>query len=85
MIFSGTSGNLRAWEGRCHCHRHAHRNRTHRRTPETDADEPTPLQRELDRTGKVLGLVVVAIAISMIATIIVVEDVHGCRLRCSMC
>jgi Ca2+-transporting ATPase len=40
-------------------------------------DEPTPLQRELDRTGKVLGLVVVAIALVMIATIILVEDIHG--------
>ena len=40
-------------------------------------DEATPLQRELDRTGKVLGLVVVAIAVIMIVTIIVVEDVHG--------
>jgi Ca2+-transporting ATPase len=39
-------------------------------------DETTPLQRELDRTGKVLGLVVVAIAVIMIATIVVVEDVH---------
>jgi Ca2+-transporting ATPase len=40
-------------------------------------DEATPLQRELDRTGKVLGGVVVAIAVIMSATIIVVEDVHG--------
>ena len=40
-------------------------------------DEPTPLQRELDRTGKVLGGVVVGIAVVMIATIIVVEDVRG--------
>jgi len=40
-------------------------------------DEATPLQRELDRTGKVLGFVVVAIAIVMIVTIVVVEDVHG--------
>lgn len=39
--------------------------------------EPTPLQRELDRTGKVLGLAVVAIAAVMITTIILVEDVHG--------
>ena len=39
-------------------------------------DEATPLQRELDRTGKALGLVVVAIAIVMIATIILVEDVR---------
>jgi Ca2+-transporting ATPase len=40
-------------------------------------DESTPLQRELDRTGKVLGMVVIAIAVIMIVTIIVVEDVHG--------
>ncbi len=40
-------------------------------------DERTPLQRELDRTGRVLGAVVVAIAVVMIATILVVEDVHG--------
>ncbi len=40
-------------------------------------DEDTPLQRELDRTGKFLGLVVIAIAVVMSATIIVVEDVHG--------
>jgi Ca2+-transporting ATPase len=39
--------------------------------------ETTPLQRELDRTGKILGLVVVAIAVVMIATIIIVEDVRG--------
>ena len=41
------------------------------------ADEATPLQRELDRTGRMLGLVVVAIALVMIVTIIVVEDVEG--------
>jgi Ca2+-transporting ATPase len=40
-------------------------------------DESTPLQRELDRTGKALGLVVVSIALVMIGTIIVVEDVEG--------
>jgi Ca2+-transporting ATPase len=39
--------------------------------------ESTPLQRELNRTGKVLGLVVIAIAVVMILTIIVIEDVHG--------
>src|SRR5512143_620503 len=39
--------------------------------------ESTPLQRELDRTGKVLGVVVVAIAIVMIVAIVLVEDVHG--------
>jgi P-type Ca2+ transporter type 2C len=40
-------------------------------------DESTPLQRELDRTGRTLGVVVVAIAVVMIATIILVEDVQG--------
>ncbi|HEX5108765.1 MAG TPA: cation-translocating P-type ATPase [Vicinamibacterales bacterium] len=40
-------------------------------------EEPTPLQRELDRTGKLLGMAVVAIAIVMIATIIIVENVRG--------
>jgi Ca2+-transporting ATPase len=40
-------------------------------------DEATPLQRELDRTGKMLGIVVVAIAIVMITTIVLVEDVRG--------
>jgi P-type Ca2+ transporter type 2C len=39
-------------------------------------DETTPLQRELDRTGKVLGLMVVAIAVGMIVTIVVVEKIH---------
>ena len=39
--------------------------------------EKTPLQRELDRTGKIHGLVVVGIAIVMIVTIIVVEHVSG--------
>ena len=43
-------------------------------------DESTPLQRELDRTGKILGLVVIAIAIVMIVTIVVVEDVRGAAL-----
>ncbi len=41
------------------------------------ADEETPLQRELDRTGKLLGGIVVAIAVVMIVTIIVVERVSG--------
>ena len=37
----------------------------------------TPLQRELDRTGKLLGIVVVIIAIVMIGTIIFVENIRG--------
>jgi Ca2+-transporting ATPase len=39
--------------------------------------ETTPLQKQLDRTGKLLGLMVVAIAVVMIATIILVEHVRG--------
>ena len=39
--------------------------------------ETTPLQKELDRVGKLLGIVVVAIAVVLIATIIIVEDVRG--------
>jgi Ca2+-transporting ATPase len=39
--------------------------------------ETTPLQRELDHVGKVLGIVVVVIAIVMIATIVFVEHVSG--------
>ncbi|HEX7086361.1 MAG TPA: cation-translocating P-type ATPase, partial [Vicinamibacterales bacterium] len=39
-------------------------------------DETTPLQKELNRVGKVLGGVVVAIAVVMIATILIVEDVR---------
>jgi Ca2+-transporting ATPase len=44
---------------------------------EHTVDEATPLQRELDRTGKRLGLVVVAIAVAMVVTILLVEDVQG--------
>jgi P-type Ca2+ transporter type 2C len=40
-------------------------------------DETTPLQKELDRVGKLLGLIVVVIAVVMIATILLVEDVQG--------
>jgi Ca2+-transporting ATPase len=40
-------------------------------------DETTPLERELDRVGKLLGGIVVVIAVVMIATIILVEDIRG--------
>jgi Ca2+-transporting ATPase len=39
--------------------------------------ETTPLQKELTRVGRLLGIVVIAIAVVMIVTIILVEDVHG--------
>ena len=40
-------------------------------------DEATPLQQELNRIGKLLGIIVVAIAIIIISTIVVVEDVRS--------
>jgi len=40
-------------------------------------DDATPLQKELDRVGRTLGAVVVSIAVVMVATILLVEDVHG--------
>jgi Ca2+-transporting ATPase len=39
--------------------------------------EVTPLQKELHRVGKILGLIVVVIAIVMIATILLVRDING--------
>ena len=39
--------------------------------------ETTPLQKELARVGKLLGIIVVVIALVMIATIILVEKVSG--------
>src|SRR5262245_20304479 len=39
--------------------------------------EATPLQKELARVGRVLGIVVMAIAAVMIVTILVVEEVRG--------
>jgi len=40
-------------------------------------NDTTPLQQELDRVGKLLGLLVVAIAVVMIVTIVLVEHVRG--------
>ena len=39
--------------------------------------ETTPLQKELARVGKLLGIVVIAIAVVMIGTILLVEDIQG--------
>ncbi|RRR67383.1 MAG: cation-translocating P-type ATPase [Candidatus Viridilinea halotolerans] len=38
--------------------------------------EPTPLQQELDRMGKLLGLIVVGIAAVMIVTIVVIDGIR---------
>ncbi|MFC4169677.1 cation-translocating P-type ATPase [Teichococcus aestuarii] len=42
-------------------------------------EERTPLQRELDRVGRMLGTIVIAIAVVMVGTILLVEDVRGAR------
>jgi P-type Ca2+ transporter type 2C len=39
--------------------------------------EITPLQKQLDRTGKLIGLIVIAIAIVMVATLILTEHLSG--------
>ena len=39
--------------------------------------ETTPLQQELDRTGRLLGVIVLIIAAVIVATILLVEDVSG--------
>ena len=44
---------------------------------QSEPDKPTPLQRQLDRVGKLLGLIVVAIATVMIATIMVAENIDS--------
>jgi len=38
--------------------------------------EATPLQQELDRTGKLLGVIVLVIAVVMVATILLLENVR---------
>ncbi|THK36459.1 cation-translocating P-type ATPase [Ensifer sp. MPMI2T] len=40
-------------------------------------DERTPLQRELDRVGRLLGAAVVAIATVIIAMILLIEEING--------
>lgn len=43
----------------------------------TAPQESTPLQKELDRVGRLLGTGVIAIALVMIATILLVQEVSG--------
>ena len=42
-----------------------------------EKEETTPLQKQLDRVGKLLAVIVVTIALVMIATILLVEDIQG--------
>lgn len=41
--------------------------------------DATPLQKELERVGRTLGVIVVAIAVVMVGTILLFEDVQGAR------
>ena len=79
-------GDLRARAGRGDGDRHADRDGPHRRhAARRRPSETTPLQQELDRVGKLLGIVVVVIAVVMIATILLVEDVARVRGALSTC
>jgi Ca2+-transporting ATPase len=49
------------------------------RSLEETGDTATPLQRELDRVGKLLGIAVVAIAVVISVTILVVEELRTLR------
>ena len=40
-------------------------------------EEATPLQKELDRVGGLLGRIVIAIAVVMVVTILLTEELHG--------
>lgn len=40
-------------------------------------DETTPLQRELDRVGRLLGAAVIVIAVAMVTVLLLFEDVRG--------
>ena len=40
-------------------------------------EEPTPLQKEVAQIGRALGLAVIAIAVVVVATVLLVSEVHG--------
>ena len=44
---------------------------------EASPDDATPLQKELDRVGRLLGVGVIVIAVVMIGTILLFEDIQG--------
>ncbi|MGH8699311.1 MAG: HAD-IC family P-type ATPase, partial [Burkholderiales bacterium] len=44
---------------------------------EATAEEPTPLQREVGRIGRMLGIAVVVIALVVVATVLLVSDIRG--------
>ncbi|MCC6213149.1 MAG: cation-translocating P-type ATPase [Burkholderiales bacterium] len=44
---------------------------------EAAREEPTPLQKEVARVGRMLGVAVVAIALVVVATVLLVSDIRG--------
>src|SRR3712207_9399010 len=48
-------------------------------------DETTPLQKELDRTGKLLGAAVIVIAALIVATILLVEGIRDPEIGRASC
>ena len=44
---------------------------------ETTTEEPTPLQKEVGRIGRMLGVAVVAIAFIVVATVLLISDIRG--------
>lgn len=46
---------------------------------ESTKEEPTPLQREIDRVGRTLGIGVVAIALVVVGAILLTSDIRGPR------
>lgn len=43
---------------------------------ETTREEPTPLQREISRIGRMLGIAVIAIAVVVVSTVFLISDIH---------
>ena len=75
MVFSGTAV-ARGRGGRGHRHGHGDRDRQRRssarRRPRA---ESTPLQREVDRVGRMLGIAVIIIAVVVIGAIMLTSDI----------
>ena len=44
---------------------------------EATVEEPTPLEKEVTRVGRTLGLAVLAIAVVVVVTILLVSEIHG--------
>ncbi len=77
MVFKGTG--RRAGNGPCrgHGHRHGYRDGIDCRDAGGTEEAPTPLQEEISRLGKMLGIVVVGISVVVVTTILLISDIRG--------